>query len=552
MAGLRFLEGVFGRVHTVFSILKKLLRLSPAPSSHAALSLVTLPADVLHMILELLYDPWVCEEERERYDHEICKGRFLLPLSESCRYMRRQTLPWIFREVYNWDRQDGSVWPETLWSFFLTVHIRDRSMRDPGTITLSTAMFCALPMMPSLTKITLRLEAAISPELLLALSIAPRLTFLDIHQVRFDGPAPTSSLPFATLETLGISISGFRGVLGREMLNIDRNRQARNVIAFLQNLNRSLTVLQISGDLLSPDFLSLSWPQLRRFTVTEHTPTPYIPVPDLVSQMPLLTELSILFSADLSRDRDAGDIFPPFILGTPGGELLTHRSPLLSSVTLSNMEPTDPIFAQLPRALESLHLLAMVDGYLPVRGRPARLWAALLTHTTAPAALDNVSHLTELRELSLTLDDFTTAALIHCIASVFPRLRVLELGNSSYLYGPKFCFDVRDPTILEALKGFPLLTDLRISLNFMDRELDGEGVQRHAAHWMLEGLLGLLTVAFSWEQKWWYYGFNMVTWRAWDRTVLLRPPSPPPPEPSLVEEPIDRDPIPPWEQTDSE
>ncbi|KAJ7890318.1 hypothetical protein B0H13DRAFT_1887609 [Mycena leptocephala] len=47
---------------------------------------------------------------------------------------------------------------------------------------------------------------------------------------------------------------------------------------------------------------------------------------------------------------------PPFRLGNAGGELLTRRSPLLASVTLSNLEPTDLIFAQLPRALQSLHL----------------------------------------------------------------------------------------------------------------------------------------------------------------------------------------------------
>jgi hypothetical protein len=37
-----------------------------------------------------------------RYDHEIGKGEYLLALSETCRYMRAQTLPWIFREGHNW------------------------------------------------------------------------------------------------------------------------------------------------------------------------------------------------------------------------------------------------------------------------------------------------------------------------------------------------------------------------------------------------------------------------------------------------------------------
>ncbi|KAF8127782.1 hypothetical protein K438DRAFT_2000581 [Mycena galopus ATCC 62051] len=521
MAALRFLGGVFSGVHTVFSVLRRLFWLSSASSSHASISLITLPTDVLHMVLELLYDPWVREEEMQRYDHEICKGRFLLPLSESCRYMRGQKLPWIFREVYNWDRPDGSVWPETLWSFFRTVHLRDHSMRNPGNIAMSPTMFDALPMMRSLTKVTVRLDASVPAELLLALSMAPRLAFLAIHQVRFDGPAPSLSLPFTTLESLLISISGYQAYI---------------------------TVLQISGDLLCLDFLSLTWPRLRKFTVTEHTPTPYIPVPDMVSQMPALRELRVLFTADLTRDRDAGDMYPPFMLGTADGELVTRCCPLPASITLSNLEPTDPVFAQLPRALESLHLLAMVDGVLPVRGRPARLWAAPLTHHTVLIALENISHLQDLSELSLTLDDFATASLIHRIASVVPRLRTLELGNSSYLYSDKFCFDVRDATILEALQDFPLLTHLRISLNFMNGEFDQEGVQRRAAHWLLEGLPRLYTVAFSLEQQWWFYGFDMVVWRVWDRGVLLRPPPPPPPEPESEGELVEREAIPPWER----
>ncbi|KAJ7857107.1 hypothetical protein B0H14DRAFT_3864808 [Mycena olivaceomarginata] len=157
--------------------------------------------------------------------------------------MRAQTLPWIFRDVYNWSRP--GIWPETLWGFFMSVHIRDYS-------------------------------ASVPAELLRALSLAPCLIFLEIHQARFDGSASSSPLPFATLESLVVCISGFRGV--------------------------------ISGDLLSPDFLSLTWVQLWTFVITEHTPTPYITVPELVSKTPALHDLSILFSADLSRDCDAGEM----------------------------------------------------------------------------------------------------------------------------------------------------------------------------------------------------------------------------------------------------
>jgi hypothetical protein len=100
---------------------------------------------------------------------------------------------------------------------------------------------------------------------------------------------------------------------------------------------------------------------------------------------------------------------------------------------------------------------------------------------------------------------------------------------------------------LEALRQFPLLTRLHISLNFMDRKFDPDIPQRRAAHWLLEGLPNLRTVAFSWEQKWWYYGFDMVVWREWDRSLLLRPLLPPSWQPSPVQPIIEGDAIPPWE-----
>jgi hypothetical protein len=62
--------------------------------------------------------------------------------------------------------------------------------------------------------------------------------------------------------------------------------------------------------------------------------------------------------------------------------------------------------------------------------------------------------------------------------------------------------------------------------------------QRRAARWLLAGLPSLLTVSFSWQQSWWTYGFTMLVWREWDRSLLLRPPSPPPRERSPIREPV--------------
>ncbi|KAJ7892715.1 hypothetical protein B0H13DRAFT_1886602 [Mycena leptocephala] len=305
---------------------------------------------------------------------------------------------------------------------------------------------------------------------------------------------------------------------------------------------------------------------------------------------------------DTSRDRAAGDLYPPFILGTTDGELLTRRSPLLMSVTLSNVEPADPIFAQLPPALQSLHLKAMTEGYILGREAPPQLWQTPLSHNTARVALENISsRLSDPTELSLTLDDFATPTLIQHVASVFPRLRFLELGHASYVgnHSAQLHPDVRDPAILEALQQeasdlwiaefdlstlamrragrvlgetrdarstspvgiyprsrdrtplalqhFPLLAHLRIALDFVDRQFNPENPQRRAAHWLLEGLPAPQTVAFSWEQRWFAYWFDQVVWREWDCSILLRLPSPPPRSPSPVQEIIEAVAIPPWE-----
>ncbi|KAJ6619103.1 hypothetical protein B0H10DRAFT_2217173 [Mycena sp. CBHHK59/15] len=108
-------------------------------------------------------------------------------------------MPWIFCEVYNWSRASGDVWPDTLWQFFATVHIRDCSVSHPKDITLLNNMFSVLTMMCTLTKVDLRLAAPIPPALLAALSLVPHLKRLEIHQARLDGPSVPRVLPFTSL-----------------------------------------------------------------------------------------------------------------------------------------------------------------------------------------------------------------------------------------------------------------------------------------------------------------------------------------------------------------
>ncbi|KAJ7802323.1 hypothetical protein B0H14DRAFT_2892602, partial [Mycena olivaceomarginata] len=399
------------------------------------------------------------------YDEERCMGAVLIPLSETCRHMRGTLKPWIYREVYNWSRTDGDVWPRSLWPLFRILHLRDRSVRHPKQILLKDDLFASLPTMTALARVTLRLVSQIPPDLLGGLSLIPNLTVLEIHQARFDGAAPPRVLAFPSLETLLISICGFRGVVRAS--SIDRTKENENVLALLQNTSDRLDTLQISGDLISVGFLALEWPVLRQFSVTEHTPTPYISVPDLVARMPAIRELSVLYSADLTRID--GELYPPFTLGIPGGENLARHCPLLNRVTLSNMGRVDPIFQQLPASLESLHLLAVRDHYISgERPRPPR--EAAFTAIDVPIVLTSISRLDTLAELTLTLEDFPTADMIRAVASAQPQLRFLQLGRYYYSHGDVYVEDVRDDTIIVALRELPNLTHLRLALDFLERQ----------------------------------------------------------------------------------
>ncbi|KAJ7472052.1 hypothetical protein FB451DRAFT_313658 [Mycena latifolia] len=131
---------------------------------------------------------------------------------------------------------------------------------------------------------------------------------------RLDGPSLRfARLSFASLESLVMCIWKFTVAVGTR--EVDRQCECNNVVALLQAVSGSLTTLTISGDLLSLHFLSLKWPHLQKFVITEHTPTPYLSVPELTSQMPAL-RVQVLFSADLAR-RDT-ELRPPFALGTLG------------------------------------------------------------------------------------------------------------------------------------------------------------------------------------------------------------------------------------------
>ncbi|KAJ7216684.1 hypothetical protein C8J57DRAFT_1396371 [Mycena rebaudengoi] len=506
--------------------LSRFLQEPPPSLPRATPALANIPLDVLHIIFLLLHNTDSrYHSHRTLWDQEICRGAELIPLSETCRHMRNEAMQWIFREVYNWSRGDRTVWPESLWPFFVEVHLRDRSVRHPQTIPISSNLLDALGMMPSLTKLTLRMDSPLHPDLLQAISLVPHLTSLEIHQARLDGPPLSPNLPFPSLERLMICVSGFDGI-GNEGVpsrrGVDYKAEFANIIALLRAVSINLTVLQVSGDLLCPSLLSLQWPHLSRFVVTEHTATPFIPIPDMIAQMPSLRELAILFSADTNRNEE--ELQPPFTLGVHTGRPL---SPLLTSVTLSNMEPADPIFKQLPTSLDGLHIMAARDAHLPFQQPRTGYRQAPLTSTTLPILLQNIARLENLTALSLTLDEPPSSDIIHSIASGFPRLQFLELGHHWF---PPTEDDVCNDALIEPLQRFVFLTELRICLPF---ETDETQIQQHqdAAAWLMRALPHLRTISFlaSHETTWCYTGLTSTAWWKYDRSVLFIERLPPPP-----------------------
>ncbi|KAJ7766310.1 hypothetical protein DFH07DRAFT_809525 [Mycena maculata] len=511
----------------IFGLLSKLLKAFlptiSTPERHP-LTVTDVPTDILDLVFETLLD---LEAAQQPYGHELCNSACLIPLSETCRYMRTVALPWIFREVYNWRRDGVDVWPDTLWRFFRTVHMRDRSVRHPSQIRLTPQVYCALPKMQALTKVTLRLHAAIPVELLSTLSLVRGLSVLEIHQVRFDGPPPPDNLSFPSLSSLLIGICGFQGVT--RVPNIDHDFERHNVATLLRSLSHCLTRLHISGDLLSPQFCELFWRKLQLFTVTEHTPTPFIPIPQLVAQMPALQSLAVLFTADLSRDRN--DVFPPFRLGIMNGDLLTNLSPHLTSVSLSNMEHNDPIFGQLSSSLESLHLLPMRDLYTMEVPIPASLREVRFYDQDAFIVLEHISHLDRLTDLSFTLIRHPPSPdLIRAIALKFPMLRCLQLGYFVRRQDDLYLVELRDAALFESLRLVQHLRHLKLSLDIYWSSAD-RGPPAHAAYLLMQELPNLQTVSYRWRH---YHTAAPDIWHTWDRSLLLH--SPPPQLPKKIPE----------------
>ncbi|KAK7059844.1 hypothetical protein R3P38DRAFT_2679546 [Favolaschia claudopus] len=487
--------------------------------------LLSLPPEILRIICVFM-DGLDCSEAflENTWGEEDCNVSEIVPLSSTCRALRNIIQPWIFRFVYNWNREQ-EIWPESIWDLIRQVNLRDRQIRNPQPIKLSSALFDALPQLPALTKATLTLDETIPTQLLVALSRAPQLSTLEIHRAKLDSIALSfPKTAFVKLETLIISVWAI--TIKPTIRTTHGATEVHNVMLLLQCVAPRLQTLKISGDLISSMFLGVAWPRLESFTVTEHIPSPYYPVPRLISHMPLLRELSVLFTADLSQSDSRRH--PPFFLGSVNGKQLDALPPGLSSARFSNLTSEDPIFAQLPTTLTGLHIEAAEDLYRPARHNVRSFLEQPLNSTSVFHVLERISRLTDLVELTLTLNHFPTSALINAVADAFPDLEFLELGYPRYMRGEVSPDDLRDQGLLDSLARFPRLRHVRISLDFPRRANDKRqrNSQIRVARWFLTRLPRLQTISFTFHNwlamAWtWYLPLERTSWMTHTRDVLL-------------------------------
>ncbi|KAK7059828.1 hypothetical protein R3P38DRAFT_2838085 [Favolaschia claudopus] len=501
---------------------------SSSPDTSLPPSLPTFPPELLRIVCFFLdgIEPSGRFIERTWGEEDI-RVINLIPLSVTCRALRLEIRPYIFRSVYNWSR-DEACWPESVWELIREVHLRDRQIRHPKAIHLSNTLLEALPRLPALTKVTLSIEQSIPASILISLSQSPQLTTLEIQGARLDGSGlilPETVFP--QLDTLIISVWT---ITARATLRkVHRATELQNVALLLQCVSWRLRTLKVSGDLISSAFLAIAWPCLQNFTLTEHPPSPYYSAPRLVSHMPQLQELAFLYTADLARS-DEGEFQPPFTIGSRDGEKLATS---LSSVRLSNCTPQDPIFTQLPPNLTGVHIFAARDLYVPDLYNPNSCPELPLNPTDALAVIARISHL-DLTELTLTLDYWPTPALVNDIAAAFPNLEFLELNYAEYPRYPypdgDFPDDLCDDAMLGSLTHLPLLRHLRISLDFEEKNPDAlqTTIQTTTAQWFLRRLPSLQSISFSygnWEETGWAFIDPLVwaSWATYTRGVLFSP-----------------------------
>ncbi|KAF7295546.1 hypothetical protein MIND_01094600 [Mycena indigotica] len=468
------------------------------------ISLVSLPTDILAVIFDYL------EVGETRIESPHIN---LLSLSLTCRKLRVAILPRVFRKICSHSASCESVWPKSLWPFFRTLRLRDEDTRTP---VLSPELLDVLSALPAVTKIVLSTESVIPTDFFSAVAGLGTLQVLELRQLRLDGETPSMPLPFPSLTNLILSIVGPRGATRVSGIDVDCEKQ--NVASLLKNLAPRLERLTISGDLLSPSICDTLWPKLRELVVTEHTPIPYIATHRLLAHMPALHSLSLLYTADVSRDKTVG-LHPPLTLGT-SHDMLTTYSPHLTAVTLSNTSLHDPIFDQLPLTLDSLSILPMWDlhGHLAYPGGLGEVRFFRDRASELLRRLVRFNYLTEFTFVAMVVNP--KPAFVDLIATSFPLLQTLHLGQRVFREFDTYLIEMNDSHFIASLGNLPALRHLKFSLDIYYPAAD-RGAPATAAWLLLKQLPNLQTVSYRWR----HYSISPRSgiWYSWDRSILLQP-----------------------------
>lgn len=332
-----------------------------------------------------------------------------------------------------------------------------------------------LPSMPNLT--TLEINARDQPppnELICAAAATPQLRTIILHETPLNGPFMQGFSLFSRLENLTINENVWEHKPGKE-------EERDNVSGYLRAVSRTLRRLDISAGLLDLErFYKIMWPQLSSLTLSGPCPAEYpFSLSSLVACMPSLQSLALnLCATELGSRPDQG---PVPIYGLQDGASSSPLSvllPKLTSLSLSNIRyPQDPIITQIPHFLSTLRVTAFqfLDPYYS-SSRQSPGWQSY-SPLSLQAAFDIIPRLagmSQLTELSLSLQSLPTPGLVDAIASTCPQLQTLELEE-----GPFHDFD--DPRLFPLpvsminYRGWVSRTDsmqyFSLSLPFLSRAL---------------------------------------------------------------------------------
>ncbi|KII92624.1 hypothetical protein PLICRDRAFT_50993 [Plicaturopsis crispa FD-325 SS-3] len=436
-------------------------------------SIVSINDDTLMLIIDAILD--LAPQRTNLYYGRLPNPvRNLLPLSLTCKHLRDQCLPIIFREAFSTRK---GMQPRNIRKYVMILYLRDKmpddfDSNDAGkTINLRKYIF-NLSTFPALRRLVLEFSRRPSQMLLRAASAPPTLDDLVIECARLDGPRLSGFSRFTYLRRLTLSKHLSSEPPPQEELD--------NVRSYLHILSTQLDELEVSGDFCELRTLAdTSWPRLRSLTMTGHVLVwDQTDLPSAVARMPCLRTFHMDFSVYY---RSPWFPLPPFLYAPRTqreGLDSTRKSflealPHLTSLALSNVVyPYDAILDHLPERLVTLKVLARKDPFSYAAWDEGAATVIPRWYGHNPVSLSTAFHIVRqtsqmpaLTELVLSLDRTPPSELVHEISKSCPHLTVLELVHREY--GQMIFGDERGDAMADALLGLRKLQTLRISVAYV-------------------------------------------------------------------------------------